>query len=181
MDEYLGMIKIFMGTYAPKDWALCNGQILPIRSFTALFSLLGTTYGGDGVTTFALPNLQAQAPLGFGQGNGLSYYSLGQTGGTPGVSLSQLEMPAHNHAFNVNAANDDTIVPVALNAIGSPCRGSGRSVTKTKAYISGGTNNQQVMQGAITYTGNGQPHMNLQPYLGVNYIICTNGVYPPRP
>ena len=71
MDEYLGMIKIFMGTYAPKDWALCNGQILPIRSFTALFSLLGTTYGGDGVTTFALPNLQAQAPLGFGQGNGL--------------------------------------------------------------------------------------------------------------
>ncbi|MGV3629826.1 MAG: phage tail protein [Bacteroidota bacterium] len=180
MDEYLGMIKIFGGSYAPQNWALCNGQLLPIRQYTALFSILGVQYGGDGVTTFALPNLQAQAPLGFGQGPGLSYYALGQTGGTPGVALTQLEIPAHNHSFNVSTSNADTVVPVAMNSIGSPCRGSGRSVTKLKGFINGGTPNQQVMQGSTTITGANQIHMNLQPYLGMNYIICTSGIFPPR-
>ena len=166
-DPYIAEIRICGFNFAPKGWAFCNGQILPISQNTALFSLLGTTYGGDGRTTFALPNLVDRTPMGSGQGPGLSNYSLGDTGGAAAVSLNATEMPSHTHqmsASNVAALNT---TPDATQRV---------AVATTRTY--GAAQNLVSMQ-TSSQTG-GDPHPNRQPYVGLNFVIALQGVFPPR-
>lgn len=169
-DPFVAEIRIFAGNFAPKGWATCDGQFLNISQNTALFSLLGTTYGGNGQSNFALPNLQGRAPMHPGQGPGLSLRDLGEMGGEETVTLLQAEMPAHNHTLqavnDVGDANDPTN------------NGMARSVGAA-VYAAAGT--PVAMAGsALTPTGSSFPHNNLQPNLTLLFIIALQGVYPPR-
>ena len=173
MDPYIGEIRIFAGNFAPKDWAFCNGQLLPISQNTALFSILGIMYGGDGKSTFALPNLQGAAPMHAGDGPGLTPRTIGEYGGEQTVTLLEMEMPLHSHAAVVGD-------PAYLQA--SPEQGiwsktQGR--LGAKAY-SDATNPMGMNPQAIQVSGGSQPHNNMQPYLGLNFIIALQGVFPPR-
>ncbi|MGC4104140.1 phage tail protein [Ferruginibacter sp.] len=178
MDQFVAEIRMFGCSFAPKDWALCNGQLLAIRTNTALFSLIGTYYGGDGKTTFALPNLQGQAALGQGQAPGFAAYDIGETLGTETVTLVQSDLAIHNH--NVNCFTDAGGDPSpANNILGSS--GADRAAvmysdatTGTTVQMSG---NEMGMAGAI----NPLPHNNMSPYLVVNYCIALQGVFPSRP
>lgn len=168
-EPFIGQIKVFGFNFAPRFYALCNGQLLPISTNQALFSLLGTTYGGNGTTNFALPNLQGRAALHFGQGPGLSNYSQGQTGGEENHTLLQTEMPQHNHlAAASNNTADQTYPPGNLWANA----GSGPGFSST----GGSTMNLQSLANA----GGSQPHNNMQPYLVVNYCIALSGLFPSR-
>lgn len=172
-DPFVAEIRIFPFNFAPKGWAWCNGQLLPISQNTALFSLLGTTYGGDGKSTFALPNLQGRAPMHPGQGPGLSLHDLGETGGTEAVTLLQSEIPAHSHT--VQAAN----FPADIQAP-TPDVALARS-TGGNAYQS--VTNQDLVQmapQALAPAGGGFPHNNMQPYLTFYFNIALQGVFPPR-
>jgi len=171
MDPFVAEIRIFPFNFAPKGWAVCDGQILPLSQNTALFSLLGTTYGGDGKSNFALPNLQGAAPMHPGQGPGLSLHDLGEAGGTDAVTLLESELPAHTHPLRA-----DTIDPADTN-VPSP--------TASLAVSTGGTlyqtsANTQLAPQALTPAGGDQPHNNLMPYLTLTYCIALQGVYPPR-
>lgn len=176
MEEYLATIKIFAGNFAPKGWAFCNGQILPISQNTALFSLLGTTYGGNGVTTFALPDLRGRAPIHAGQGPGLSNYALGQVGGSENVTLIVSNLPAHTHALNVNNGDGTTHTPTASTSVAAPLDVNGDSVNGFTANAP----NTPLAPTSIGSTGGTQPHENRAPYLAINYIICLAGIYPSR-
>lgn len=168
-DQYLGEIRMFAGNFAPLNWAFCNGQLLSISQNTALFSLIGTYYGGDGVTTFGLPNLQSRIPLHQGQGIGLSPYVIGQNGGTENVTLTTQQMPQHNHNVQV------------FNAPGSTNRVGGNYLadsTSGNVYQSAQNNNLNVS--AVSFAGNSQPHANIQPYLCITFIIALQGIYPSR-
>lgn len=170
-EPFLGEITMFAGSFAPKGWALCNGQLLPITQNTALFSLLGTRYGGDGKTTFALPNLQGRAPLGVGQGPGLTNRLQGQTGGSTDVTLLTNQMPAHTHTGMLS--------PVANEA--SPkgnVFGKGFRNRTLSVFASSGT--VQMNPGALAISGQSAPHNNMQPYLAVNFIIALQGIFPVR-
>jgi microcystin-dependent protein len=171
-NPFVAEIRIFTGNFAPKGWALCNGQLLPISQNTALFSLLGTTYGGDGKSTFALPNLQGSAPMQQGQGPGLSLRDLGETGGEQNVTLLQTEMPAHSHG--VQAANGTGLGPGG-NIWGSGLKG-------TAAFYAPTSGNTQVPMSSLatSISGGNLPHNNLMPYLGLTFIIALQGVFPPR-
>jgi microcystin-dependent protein len=171
-DPFVAEVRIFPFGFAPRGWAFADGQLLPISQNTALFSLLGTTYGGDGKTTFALPDVQGRAVIHPGQGFGLSLYDLGQEGGTETVSLLQSEIPSHPHAAmaNINLAN---------LAAPSPARSFARSSPGT-AYTATTTNLTPFADGAVTPNGGDQPHNNMQPYLTLNFCIALQGVYPPR-
>ena len=170
-DAFIGEIRIFGGNYPPNGWALCNGQILPIQQNTALFSLLGTTYGGDGRRTFALPNLAGRMPIGVGQGPGLSDHYWGETGGSASTTLSQQQIPTHSH------------VPMASTAVASSNSASNavlaRAITPNPPYHAP-DNLQALGPGALGASGGSQAHNNLQPYLELNFIIALYGVYPPR-
>jgi microcystin-dependent protein len=173
MDPFVAEIRIFPFNFAPKGWAFCDGQILPLSQNTALFSLLGTTYGGDGKSNFALPNMQGNAPMHPGQGPGLSLHDLGETGGSETVSLLESEIPAHSHAMMAQnqAAN--------LDAPGSDrtySRSSGGFAYKTTPV----TTVVQMSDSMIAPAGGDQPHNNMQPYLTLNFCIALQGVYPPR-
>ncbi len=175
-NPFVAEIRIFAGNFAPKGWALCNGQLMPISQNTALFSLLGTTYGGDGKSTFALPNLQGSAPLQPGQGPGLSLYDLGETGGEQSVTLLQTEMPSHSHAANCLSATGDQNTPgndtwAATVAIG---RGSGPPNYSTQGPTT------PMNPFATSIAGGNLPHNNMSPYLGLTFIIALQGVFPPR-
>lgn len=173
MDPFVAEIRIFPFNFAPKGWAFCDGQILPLSQNTALFSLLGTTYGGDGKTNFALPDFQGRVPIHPGQGPGLSLYDLGETGGSETVSLLQSEIPSHSHTVQCNSAAGGLTSPT--NNIWSPL--SGRTPPKLYNSSSDGT----FMSGnAVTPAGGDQPHNNMQPYLTLNFCIALQGVYPPR-
>ena len=186
MEEFLGIVKVFAANFAPRGWMLCQGQILAIAPNTALFSILGTTYGGNGQTTFALPDLRGRAPIGWGQGPGLSNYVLGETTGTESTSLLITNMPAHNHVatstLSLNASNAAATVatPVAGNALGA-----GKDVnTDPVSMYTTSTPNVPLAGGTVTTTvgiaGGSQPLSILQPLLGVNYIICVSGYFPTR-
>ncbi|HXU03433.1 MAG TPA: tail fiber protein [Polyangia bacterium] len=170
-DPFVAEIRIFPFNFAPKGWAFCNGQLLPLSQNTALFSLLGTTYGGDGKSTFALPNLQGSAPMHPGQGPGLSLYDLGEIGGSETVTLLQSETPLHAHTLRADTVDvADTNVP---------------SANASFAQSSGGTlyqsaSNTQLAPQAINPAGGSLPHNNMQPYLTLNFNIALQGVFPPR-
>ena len=181
-EPFLGQICPFGFNFAPRGWAMCNGQILPIAQNTALFSLLGTTYGGNGQTTFALPNLQSRVPLHFGQGAGLSSYSLGQAAGTESVTLLQNNMPQ----MPVNLPITATLK--TSNEEGDNARPAGRfpaALTSGSGYVSA-TDNSTMAAGAVTGNvsgivgGGSQPVPVLQPYLAINFCIALEGIFPSR-
>jgi microcystin-dependent protein len=174
-DPFVAEIRIFPFNFAPKGWAFCDGQILPLSQNTALFSLLGTTYGGDGKSTFALPNLQGSAPMHPGQGPGLSLYDLGQIGGTSTVTLLQSEIPVHPHNVGMaNTATGDSLTPVGCTWATTP---SGRGLL---FVYNSGPATAKMLATAILPTGGSLPHNNMQPYLTLNFCIALQGVFPPR-
>lgn len=175
MDNFLAEIRIFTFNFPPKGWAFCDGQLLPISQNTALFSLLGTTYGGDGKSTFALPNLQGSAPLMFGQGPGLSLYNLGQTGGETGVTLLASEMPSHAHAANAAAVSGDTSNPA--NASWAMSQAGRQS---TDLYTQNTSSNVTMNAQALAAAGGGGAHNNMPPYLTFNFCIALQGIFPAR-
>lgn len=170
-DPFVAEIRIFAGNFAPTGWASCDGQLLPISQNTALFSLLGTYYGGNGKSNFALPNLGGASPMGQGQGPGLSDRFLGESSGVPDVTLLQSEMPFHNHfmtAYRDDVADINTPSPaviLGLAAAASP-------------YVA--TSNTQMAFNATAVVGSSFPHNNMMPYLTVYFIIALQGVFPPR-
>lgn len=169
MDPFVAEIRIFPFNFAPKGWAFCDGQIIPLSQNTALFSLLGTTYGGDGKSNFALPNLQGSAPMHPGQGQGLSLHDLGETGGSETVSLLESEIPSHTHTLNASAGDATEQGPgnqLFANGIGVGAFATPGGLT-------------QLAQ-VVAPAGGDQPHNNMQPYLTLNFCIALQGVYPPR-
>lgn len=171
---YVGEIRMFAGNFAPRFNAFCNGQLLAIAQNTALFSLLGTTYGGNGQTTFALPNLLSRAPMHFGNGPGLTPRSLGETGGAETVTLSTAQIPAHTHQASGLAANGSQGSPAGATWA---TLGTGRTPPPLYAPAPGNTTMNPL---ALAQTGGGQPHNNMPPFLAINFIIGLQGVFPPR-
>src|SRR5262245_4695371 len=172
MDPFVAEIRIFAGNFAPKGWALCDGQLMPISQNTALFSLLGVTYGGDGKSTFALPNLQGSAPMQQGQGPGLSLRDLGEVGGEQNVTLLQTEMPAHAHT--AVAASGTGLADPTNNAWASGAKGFGSVYAPTSA------NNVPMSPVATSIAGGNLPHNNMPPFLCLTFIIALQGVFPAR-
>jgi len=175
-SPFVAEIRIFPFNFAPKGWAFCNGQLLPLSQNTALFSLLGTTYGGDGKSNFALPNMQGNAPMHPGQGPGLSLHDLGETGGSDTVSLLESEIPSHTHIISCIDG------PRVGGQSGQP--GNATLVktggTPANAYTSNATQNQTMNANMVAPAGGDQPHNNLMPYLTLNFCIALQGVFPPR-
>ncbi|MFZ5815173.1 MAG: phage tail protein [Bacillota bacterium] len=173
MDPFIAEIRIFAGNFAPRGWALCDGQLMPLSQNTALFSLLGTTYGGNGKSNFALPDLQGRAPMMWGQGQDLSNHVLGEAKGSSSITLLRSEVPSHSHTpacfvdgSSTSSPQGNVWAPVregASGAYGSP------------------VNLVAMSPQALAMTGGNQPHNNMQPYLTLNFIIALEGVYPPRP
>ena len=171
-DPFVAEIRIFPFNFAPKGWAWCDGQLLPISQNTALFSLLGTTYGGDGKSNFALPDLQGRAPMHPGQGPGLSPHNLGDTGGTETVTLLESQIPSHNHAVASLGAPANRTSPIG-NSFARTSSGS--------VYIPpAGAPLVSMSAQALPPAGGSQPHNNLQPYLTFFFCIALQGVFPPR-
>jgi microcystin-dependent protein len=165
---YIGEIRPTAFSFAPSGWALCNGQLLSIGSNTALFQVMGTTYGGNGVSTFALPDLQGRIPVGAGQGLGLTARARGESGGTETHTLALNQLPQHTHILRASSANGTTDQPGGNLPARNP---SGIPQFTTAA-------DTDLASGAVGTVGSGQPHNNLQPYIVVNYIICLQGMYP---
>jgi microcystin-dependent protein len=177
-SPFVAEITMFGFNFAPTGWALCQGQLLPISQNTALFSLLGTMYGGDGKSTFALPNLQDQTAVAFGQGPGLSDYAQGEQVGTPTVTLLTTEMAAHNHFFNATI-DRGTTAAATNNVLGTGAAGPPNQQISGFMYSTAAPNNQLGPQ-ELSITGSSQPHNNMQPYLTLNFCIAMQGVFPPR-
>lgn len=171
MDPFIGEIRMFGGNFAPKGWAFCNGQLLSISQNTALFSLLGTTYGGNGTTTFGLPDLRGRAPLHWGQGPGLSPYAQGEQGGQEQSTLIANQMPTHSHAANAASGGGNVTGPSGAVWAAS---------TQRDTLYSNGGPGATMSPAAIGNAGGNQPHENRQPYLTVSFIIALEGIYPPR-
>ena len=173
-DPFVAEIRMFGGNFAPTGWAQCNGQLLPISQNTALFSLLGTVYGGDGKSTFALPNLQGASPVAPGQGAGLSLYDLGQQGGSQFVTLLVSEIPVHTHTLRGNFNPADLFDPTPQRSLAKAGTGflyqSDTSATLTA-----------MAPQTLSVAGGSLPHNNMQPYLTVVFIIAMQGVFPARP
>jgi microcystin-dependent protein len=171
-DPFVAEIRIFPFNFAPKGWAFCNGQILPISQNTALFSLLGTTYGGDGKSTFALPDLQGSTPLHPGQGPGLSLYDLGQIGGSESVTLLESEIPYHTHGMRAATVDPANVVDVNPEASWGVSQNGGIYQT---------TPNASMGWQALAQAGGSFPHNNMMPYVTLNFCIALQGVFPQRP
>lgn len=166
-EPAIGEISMFAGNFAPRGWALCNGQLLPINQNQALFSILGTTYGGDGRTTFGLPDLRGRAPVSAGQGPGLSDVRLGQSGGVETVTLNALQLPSHQHTTTLKSEKQNNLEPDANNLI----LVSEQRVVEDQVFT------KDIPSSA---TGGNQAHENRPPYLGINYIIALQGIFPSR-
>jgi microcystin-dependent protein len=177
-DEFVAEIRIFPFNFAPTGWAFCNGQLLPISQNTALFSLLGTTYGGDGSSTFALPDVQGNAPLQPGTGQGLTPRALGETAGVENITLITSEMPQHTHFLNVRGSAGNT----NSAAGGFPSTGGwveGSKFGVVQAYTTQAADTLMAAN-EIGFNGASLPHTNMQPYLTLNFCIALQGVFPPR-
>jgi microcystin-dependent protein len=167
-DQFVGEIRMVGFNFPPQGWAYCNGQILPISQNTALFSLLGTFYGGNGTSNFALPNLQGLTPVDQGQGAGLSGYFIGETGGEASVALNQSQIAAHTHTLESSPALGTTPNP------------SGGDWAVPRGLVYGTGTGAQLNPGALAMTGGGAPHNNVAPYLALNFVIALVGIFPPR-
>jgi|SRR5579862_170444 len=176
-DQYLGEIRAFGFNFAPIGWAQCNGQLMSITQNTALFSLLGTNFGGNGTTTFGLPNLSGAVPMHWGDGAGLSSYSIGEDAGAPAETITVAQMPAHSHAVQVAEATRGSTGEETANP--GPTAWLGLS-SPANAYVKTGTANVQLAANAISPSGGSQPHQNMQPFLTLNFCIALTGVFPPR-
>jgi len=173
-DPFVAEIRMFAGNFAPKGWASCDGQLLPISQNTALFSLLGTFYGGDGKSTFGLPNLDGSAPMMWGQGAGLSPYDLGQAGGTDTITLLTSEMPGHNHLVKAYTGDPaDSRIPNPNETLGAPAPGL--------LYNPSTAQTTTMAPQALSPNGGSLPHNNMMPFLTVLFIIAMQGVFPARP
>lgn len=177
-NPFVAEIRIFPFNFAPTGWATCDGQLLPISQNTALFSLLGTTYGGNGQSTFALPNLQGAAPMHPGQGPGLSLRDLGQIAGVESITLLTSEMPAHAHTVQATSINGNTDQP--SNAILARGNFSLQGTTGSVPLYSDQPPNTDMSFQGMAIAGGSLPHSNLQPYLTLNFCIALQGVFPPR-
>lgn len=174
-DPFVGEIRMFSFDFAPTGWAFCQGQLLPLSQNTALFSLLGTTYGGDGKSTFALPNLQGNMPMHPGQGQGLSQHYLGEMAGQDAVTLLTNEIPPHTHNLHPAIAADASVnmaAPSSTVSIG---------VAPTRAFTSQAGNSVQMAPTQLGMAGGNLPHNNMPPYLALNFCIALQGIFPPRP
>lgn len=172
-EPFIAEIRIFAGNFAPRSWAFCNGQLLPVAQNTALFSLIGTTYGGDGRTTTALPDMQGRAPMHPGRGPGLTARRLGQRLGTETVTISEAQMPSHNHSFNADGST------------GGPLGGGANASDPVNNYLGASvkysaSSTNHVNMHDTSNTGGSQSHNNLQPLIAINYIIALQGLYPSR-
>jgi microcystin-dependent protein len=170
-EPFLAEVRLFAGNFAPLGWAFCNGQILSISQNTALFSLLGTTYGGNGQTTFALPDFRGRVPIHPGQGPGLSLRDLGEVEGSETVTLLTTEIPSHTHTMSGSTANGTADAP------------GGKVLARSPAAVNqyGPTADTSLAAQAVASSGGGQPHNNMAPCLGLSYIIALAGIYPSRP
>jgi len=175
-DPFVAEVRMFPFNFAPKGWAFCDGQLMPISQNTALFSLLGTVYGGDGKSTFALPDLQGRAPMHPGQGQGLSLHDLGEESGSEAVTLIQSEMPAHAH-FVGRASDQPATSPTPVANVWA----LGGSVRAQVNLYNPGAATAAMKTDVIQPSGGSLPHNNMQPYLTVNFCIALQGVFPPRP
>jgi microcystin-dependent protein len=173
-EPFLGEIRMFAGNFAPKGWAFCNGQVLSIAQNTALFSILGTTYGGNGQTTFALPELQGRVPMHWGQGPGLTPRTLGESSGSESVTLVSTQIPAHTHSLSASSTQGDQPSP----------DGNVPAVTvDTNGQLLNGysaVENVRMANTSVGLYGGSQPHENMQPYQCVSFIIALEGIYPSR-
>ena len=167
-SPFIGEIRMFAGNFAPVGWAFCDGSLIPISENDALFNLIGTTYGGDGQTTFALPDLRSRVPVHAGNGPGLSTYSLGQAGGVEQVTLTTQQLPSHGHAV---------IASTNAGTQGVPTGGVLAASTSVALYNSNAPNNQ-MHTGTVGQAGGSQPHDNLQPFLCINFILSLFGIFP---
>lgn len=183
-EPYLGQIELYGFNFAPRGWALCAGQLIPIQQYSALFSILGTNYGGNGTTNFGLPNLQGRGAVGAGQGPGLSQYDQGQTGGSTSVTLTISELASHNHAFNTTSVQGTTSTAagnqLGLTQVGDSGKGGGKGWTAQIYSPNASQATTGLAPQSISFNGGGQPHNNMQPYLALNYCIAMSGVFPPR-
>ncbi|HRQ64620.1 MAG TPA: tail fiber protein [Xanthomonadaceae bacterium] len=171
-DPFVAEIRIFPFNFAPRGWAFCDGQLMPLSQNTALFSLLGTTYGGNGKSNFALPDLQGRAAMQFGQGPGLSLRDLGEIGGSETVTLMESEMPGHRHLLEVATQDNADVSIVSSTAVFAPSTGG--TLYQDSANVT-------LADQAFSAIGGDQPHNNMQPYLTLNFCIALQGVFPPRP
>ncbi len=181
MEGYIAEIRMFAGNFAPRNWAFCHGQILSIAQNTALFSLLGTTYGGNGQTTFALPDLRGRVSVGTGQGPGLSDYQLGQVSGAENTTILVTNMPAHTHGFSANASMAcQTGAGTADSPASNIPAGSASDENYAAAAATNATMAPFTVSGTTANAGGSQPFSNVQPCLTMNYIICLFGIFPSR-
>jgi microcystin-dependent protein len=178
MEPFIGQIMAVAFGYAPRGWAFCEGQLLPIAQNTALFSLIGTTYGGDGRTTFALPDLRGRVAVGMGRGTGLTQRNIGERSGAEVVNLVEQQMPSHNHEVAVSNAHGTEPLPAGKFLAGTFKPGRGTEAIESNSYAD--SHDQTLNAQSISAAGGSQPHNNMQPYLGINYIIALMGEFPSR-
>ena len=174
-DQFVAEIRIFPFNFPPTGWAFCDGQLMPISQNTALFALLGTVYGGDGKSTFALPNMQGNAPMQPGQGQGLSLRDLGEMSGVESITLLVSEIPFHTHTLNTSSQQGDIQGPTATTSIARP--------VGALPFVPGNPAPPQVIMApqGLPPAGGGLPHNNMQPYLTLNFCIALQGIFPQRP
>ncbi|MCH7410707.1 tail fiber protein [Belliella sp. DSM 111904] len=180
MEPFIGQIMMFAGDFAPRGWAFCGGQILPISQYQALFALIGTTYGGDGKSTFALPDLRGRGPIHFGNGPGLAPVIQGQAGGTEEVTLNTSNLPPHNHMVSVSNQAATTQSP-AGGFPAAPQFQIDRQSPMVNVNAYGSSPNATLNPAAVSATGSGIPFDNRSPYLAINFVIALVGIYPSRP
>ena len=179
MDEFMGVIKPFAGNFAPRGFMLCNGALLSIAQYSTLFSILGTTYGGDGQNTFALPNLNGRAPIGTGSASG-KQYQLGEMAGTTQNTIIVQNLPSFNSQLKVANVNSNSSTPSITSSIAITGTPNGREFTPVPNYVDGDPNTV-INANSVSFAGQNLPLNNMSPYLGLNYIICVEGIYPSRP
>ena len=176
-QPYIGEIRMFAGNFAPVGWMLCQGQLLPISEYETLFNLIGTTYGGDGQSTFQLPNLQSRLPIHMGTGSGgIGSYIIGQAAGVESVTLSTQQIPSHNHLVQVSTQPGNASAPANNVTLSTEAEGVAGRAPVYAAYT--GTNNANLAAQTVGNTGQNLPHSNIQPILAINFIIALYGVYP---
>lgn len=180
-DPFLGQITLLACNFPPYNWMMCQGQLLPIRQYSALFSLLGTAYGGDGQNTFGLPDLRGRVPIGQGQGPGLENYTMGETGGIEGVTLTTATIPPHNHGLQAYTGTGTTVTPTGALTAEGVAKGGHSGSTKMYLYNSAAPNVALAMRQVNPATGGNLSHNNLQPLLALNWCISLGGIFPSRP